>query len=56
MQGIFEMARAETDDATLVSVAADVAKLEKEVGDPGSKVSENFTHCVFQNSPCLLSD
>jgi len=27
------MARAENDDATLVSVAADVARLEKEVGD-----------------------
>ena len=32
-RGLFEMARAENDDATLVSVAADVAKLEKEVGD-----------------------
>ena len=32
-RGLFEMARAENDDATLVSVAADVAKLEKDVGD-----------------------
>ena len=30
---LFEMARAENDDATLVAVAADVAKVEKEVAD-----------------------
>ncbi|TMH79164.1 MAG: peptide chain release factor 2 [Betaproteobacteria bacterium] len=32
-QQLFEMARAENDDATLVAVAADVAKVEKEVAD-----------------------
>src|SRR5438034_10654086 len=32
-RGLFEMARAENDDATLVAVAADVAKVEKEVAD-----------------------
>ena len=32
-QQLFEMARAENDDATLVAIAADVAKVEKEVAD-----------------------
>jgi peptide chain release factor 2 len=32
-QELFEMARAENDDATLVAVAADVAKVEREVAD-----------------------
>ena len=32
-QQLFEMARAENDDATLVAVAADVAKVEKEIAD-----------------------
>src|SRR5229473_6126383 len=32
-RGLFEMARAENDDATLSGIAEDVAKLEKEVGD-----------------------
>jgi peptide chain release factor 2 len=32
-RGLFEMARAENDDATLGGIAEDVAKLEKEVGD-----------------------
>ena len=32
-QQLFEMARTENDDATLVAVAADIAKVEKEVAD-----------------------
>jgi len=32
-RGLFEMARAENDDATLSGIADEVAKLEKEVGD-----------------------
>jgi len=32
-QELFEMARAENDDATIVGVASDVAKLEKDVAD-----------------------
>jgi len=32
-RGLFEMARTENDDATLASVAADVAKVGKDVGD-----------------------
>ncbi len=32
-RGLFEMARAENDDATLAGIAEDIAKLQKEVGD-----------------------
>src|SRR6266513_1415769 len=32
-RGLFEIARAENDDATLSGIAEDIAKLEKEVGD-----------------------
>src|SRR5437660_1235863 len=39
-RGLFEMARAENDDATLSGIAEDIAKLEKEVGD--LEVDENI--------------
>src|SRR5438552_1047703 len=48
---LFELARAEDDDATLVAIAADVATLEREIGD--MEFRRMFSNPMDPN-PCFI--
>src|SRR5258708_32187923 len=49
-RGLFDMARAENDEATRSGVAEDVAKLEKEAGD--LQVRRMISHPLYPNNCC----